>query len=492
MRIAVGGFQHETNTFAPGTTGFDDFERHGTWPELTRGPAILERLGGMNIPLPGFVEACRHDVVPLLWAEAEPGGYVEDDAFDRIVGEIVDGLADSGADALYLDLHGAMATRRHDDAEAEILRRARAVAGEEFPIAASLDLHGNLSRAFFDAATAITAYRTYPHTDLAETGARAARLLDHALAAPLHGAFRQGGCIIPITAQSTEHSPARELYREVAEVDAASADMALGFPPSDVPDCRPSIYAFAESRDAANRAADRLLANLSEAERQFDSRLLPVDDAVAKAMAGSGTTVIADVQDNPGAGGTGDTTGLLRALIEAGARDCVYSMLVDPQAAMAAHSAGTGAELDIELGGGHRQYGEPVRTRVEVEALSDGRFPFSGTMYAGSSAHLGPMARLRLAGAGITVVVGSVRAQNADREMFRVVGIEPAEHAIVCVKSSIHFLADYQPIASQVLFATAPGANPCAPSTIPYRRLRPGLRLGPGGPVFPHRSRLAP
>ena len=95
-----------------------------------------------------------------------------------------------------------------------------------------------------------------------------------------------------------------------------------------------------------------------------------------------------------------------------------------------------------------------------------------------------PKSCLALNGGAIRVAVGSVRAQNADQAIFRAVGIEPSDHRIVAVKSAVHFLADYEPIAARVIFAAAAGANPCSLTTIPYRRLRQGVRLGPGGPPF--------
>ncbi len=479
-RIAVAGFQHETNTFAPDPTPLAAFERRGGWPELTRGADLPGRFKGLNIPLSGFLDACRHPVVPILWAGAEPGGYVTETAFETIVGEIVDGIREARPDAVYLDLHGAMVTETADDAEAEILARIRQVTGPDLPIAVSLDLHGNLSPAFFAAASVVTVYRTYPHLDMAETGARAARLLDRALAAPLARAFRQGDFLIPITAQSTRHSPAAALYATVAGADAVSADLALGFPPADVPHVGPAVFAYDQSQAGADAAADAIAAALTAAEPAFDARLIPAERAVARALAApQGPVVIADVQDNPGAGGTGDTTGLLRALLDAQAPDAILSMLHDPATAAAAHRAGTGARIDVTLGGGHPEFGAPLTLSAEVEALSDGRFRFTGPMFGGSDADLGPVALLRLAGGGVRVVVGTHRAQNADQEMFRVVGLEPAAHAIVCVKSAVHFMADYAPLAAEILFAASPGANPSTPSEIPYTRLRPGLRRGP-------------
>lgn len=475
--IAIAGFQHETNTFAPFPTEMKHFEARGSWPEFLRGKDILTRMKGLNLPLAGFVEACPHDLIPLLWCYAEPGGYVEKSAFDAITAEIIDGVVKSMPDAVYLDLHGAMVTQDHPDAEAEILRRLRAAVGPDLPISVSLDLHGNLSRAFFEAASVVTIYRSYPHTDLAETGARAARLLDRALQAPLAKAFRQGNFMVPITAQTTEHNPARALYDAVANSTAVSADLAIGFPPADIPDCGPSIFVYDNTLHAAEKEASRLAALLDASKDDFDAQLQPAHQAIAEALTLDGPVVIADPQDNPGAGGTGDTTGILRALIEAEVPDAILGLLYDPDAAESAAQAGIGADLSLSLGGAFSEYGAPVTAQVRVEALNTQPFTYTGPMYKGSEGDLGQMARLRLLGTGIQVVVASRRAQNADQEQFRAVGLEPAEHQIVCVKSAVHFMADYKRIAKKILFATAPGANPCDLTQIPYTRLRSGLTL---------------
>lgn len=483
-RVAVAGFQHETNTFAPFPTPMGLFETGGAWPALTRGDALYDVMHGLNIPLSGFMAACPHQMIPILWAGAEPGGYVDEEAFEAITREIVEGVRTAHPDAIYLDLHGAMVTRAFDDAEAEILRRLREVVGQDLPIVASFDLHANLSPATAEHASAVTLYRTYPHTDLAETGARAAALLDVLLQGPLAKGYAQVDLLVPITAQSTMFEPARTLYAGLPEVGVVSADIAMGFPPADIPDCGPSVFAYDPDPAKAQAAADALAAAIAAAEVNFDPRLLPAKDAVARALRLPGPVVIADPQDNPGAGGTGDTTGVLRALIAAEVPDAVLAMLYDPETAAAAHRAGTGAEIAVLLGGGHPDYGAPVETLVHVEALSDGIFTFTGPMYGGATAHLGPVARLKLYGTGITVVVGSRRAQNADQEMFRVVGIEPRDHAIICVKSGVHFMADYVRVTENILFAEAPGANPCHLESLPYRRLRSGVRLGRGGPKF--------
>lgn len=498
-RIAIAGFQHETNTFAPMPTRFADFDGGGAWPGITRGQAVIETFSGLNIPIGGFIGAGEDfELIPVLWAGAEPGGYVERDAFDRIAGEIVAGVTAAGpVDGVYLDLHGAMVPEGHEDGEGELLRRLRNAVGPDLPIAVSLDLHGNLTEAFAALASVVAIYRTYPHIDMAETGARAARLLSLLLARgrPFATAFRQIGFIAPITAQSTRREPGARLYGMLPGLErdgAVSVDFAFGFPPADIADCGPSILAYGEDAAAAERAAEAMAETVRDAEGALSNPLVPARQAVRRAMeiatGAARPVVIADPQDNPGAGAVGDSTGLLAALIEEGAREAAIGVIWDPDCAAKAHEAGVGAVIEARIGGRFPDIGGPAVTApATVEALSDGQFRFTGPFYGGAIANLGPMACLRVDGRDggtVRVVVGSRRAQNADQAMFRALGVEPSEQRIVAVKSAVHFLADYEPIAETVIFAEAPGANPCAIDRIPYRNLRPGIRLGPTGPRF--------
>ena len=114
-----------------------------------------------------------------------------------------------------------------------------------------------------------------------------------------------------------------------------------------------------------------------------------------------------------------------------------------------------------------------------VEKLSDGRFTLSGPMGKGNPADLGPSALIRVA-PGVRVVVVSRKMQGHDQELFRQVGVEPAEQAIIAVKSSVHFRAHFQPISSEVIVVTAPGPVVADPAILPFTNLRPGLRLRPG------------
>ncbi len=497
-RIAIAGFQHETNTFAPLVTTYADFVKADAWPGLTRGAEIFETFAGLNIPIGGFVDAAAGDweLVPLVWASAEPAGRVADEAFERIAAMICDGLAAAAPlDGVYLDLHGAMVSESHEDGEGEILRRVRATVGAELPLAVSLDFHANMTAAMVEGASALAIFRSYPHLDMAETGARARALLARLLErqAPFAKAWRTLPFLVPLSAQATTRPPLDTIFAGLEMAgggSVTSADIAMGFPPADIRDAGGAVVAYGEAPAAVEAAAESQLAALTAAEARFENPLKGEAEAVeaAKARAGVGCPVVlADVQDNPGAGATSDTTGLLRALVEGGARGAALALMWDPAAAAAAHEAGVGARLDLAIGGRFPETGAaPFAAEFEVEQVTDGRFLCTGPMYGGCQAELGPMARLRVVHpeAEVRVLVGQERFQCADLAVFRHLGIEPTEQDILAVKSTVHFLADFAPIASEVLFVDSPGVSFCRLERVPYCKLRAGVRLGPGGPPF--------
>ena len=498
MRIAIAGFQHETNTFAPMRATFEDFQKHDAWPGLTRGAAVQDALAGLNVPIAGFMQAARtagQELVPSLWCSAEPSSYVTRDAFERVTSMLCEDFS-TGApfDAAYLDLHGAMVAEDFEDGEGEILKRVRQVVGARVPLIVSLDLHANVTPAMVEHADAIAIFRTYPHVDMEDTGARAHRMLQGILEhGPPAKAYRQVPYLTPLSAQCTHDEPNRSLYRYIESLDSPdlSVDYACGFPPADIRDCGASVVAYGPDSKKVEAAADRIFAHLLEAEPEFVNALLPPDEAVRIAMEhGAGPVVIADVQDNPGAGATSDATGMLEALVAGGARGAVLALLHDPEVAAQAHRTGVGGKMSASLGGKLGTAGvSSWPGRFRVAALGDGRFTCTGEMYRGTRTELGSIALLEVddPSCDVKVVVGSERFQCLDQAIFRHVGIEPSEQRIVVVKSTIHFRADFDPIAERTLLAAPPGAHPCILRNLDYRRLRPGVRLEPCGPE--HRPR---
>ncbi|MEQ9488661.1 MAG: M81 family metallopeptidase [Alphaproteobacteria bacterium] len=491
MRIIVGGFQHETNTFAPTLADFAAFNLGGGWPPLTRGDAIFEVFPPMNIPLGGAMKVFRDagcDVVPTVWASATPSSFVTEDAFERIAAMILEDIEVAlPADGVYLDLHGAMVTEHFEDGEGELLRRVRNLVGPEMPVSVSLDLHANVTPDMVEHATVIDIFRCYPHTDMAETGERAA---NHLLAIlregkSWHAAFRQVPFLIPLQWGCTFHDPCKRLYEKDLETLAGgegvrALSFAPGFPLSDIHHCGPSVLAYGDTQDAADNAADAMLQAIEDATPEFAGMVYGPEEAVAygKEMGVPNLPlVIADMQDNPGGGGPGDTTGMLRALLDADAKGAVIGVFNDPETAMAAHAAGQGGIVQISLGGKLFPGDEPLEVNASVVRLGDGVFTGTGPMWGGSPFTMGRMACLDVR--GVKIVVASAPEQAGDKEMFRHVGIEPKTAPVLVLKSSVHFRADFQPIAREVIIAAAPGPVYADIGGLTFNNLRPTVRQAP-------------
>jgi len=347
-------------------------------------------------------------------------------------------------------------------------------------------------------ASALVGYRTYPHVDMAATGGRAAELLDRLLRErrPLYKAYRQIDFLIPLVFQCTDAEPAKGVFSLLGDIErgAASHNQGIvsithtpGIPPADIAECGPALVVYGHDRDAAEAAADRLAAAIHAREADFAGKLYDPDEAVAEALRlARGATkpvVLADIQDNPGAGGTSDTVGLLRALIAARAEGAVIGMIVDPEAAAAAAEAGEGAPLACGIGAKVGFAGEtPVEADWRVVRLGGGVFTGTGPMYGGARFNIGPMALVTDRASGVSAVLAAKRIQAADQEIFRHVGVEPARVPILGLKSTVHFRADFAPIAEAVLYVRSPGAHVSDPAELPYRHLRPGIRLRPLGP----------
>lgn len=492
-RIAVGGFQHETNCFLPDTTDFEYFASHRDRPPLVRGDAVIDWLAASSFALSGFLaEMESHEIVPLLWTSGGAGALVTGEAFERIAGEMVGRLSERmPVDAVYLDLHGAMATEPFEDGEGELLRRLRSVVGERVPIVISLDYHANVTPAIALLTDGMAVYRTYPHVDRPETGARAAAIMTQLLerGRPAGRALRKPPFLIPLNGQCTLVEPSRSIVEATVAADGDLIDLCYlaGFPASDLSDCGPAVVAHAWTESAAQQAADRLASEIEAREAEFREDMVSPAEGVRRAIEiASGATrpvILADTQDNPGCGGTADTTGLLAELVRADAQGAVLGYFCDAEAAERAHAAGVGAELTLELGGRSGPEGVvPFHGRFRVDRLGDGRMQTTGAVSGGRSIDIGPVALLTIG--GISVAVTSKRMQALDKAPFLHLGVEPERQKILALKSTCHFRAEFAPMAEEIIVVRAPGRHLADPSEYPYKRLRPGVRLGPLGPAF--------
>ncbi len=490
-RIAIGGFLHESHSFAPHPTTFADFLRPAGFPPLSEGDAMLAAVRGTSVPSAGALAAAEGEgveIVPLAWSLANPAGQIQDEAFERIAAlicaQLSRALQAAPLDGVYLDLHGAAVVDGFPDAEGELLRRVRAIVGER-PVTISLDPHANLTLRMVTLADAVVPFRTYPHVDMKDAGAQAMRLLLQRVAGgrPWARAFRQLEFWLPLGSQCTLLAPMSEVMTERASLaermDVAELAFCFGFPYADFPDCGPAITAYADTQAKADAAADAFTAHVAAREADFRQELLPAAEAVAEARrladGARRPIVIADTQDNPGGGGHGDTTGLLAELVRQQATGAVLCLINDADSVGTCAAAGEGGSVSLSLGG--KSDGMPFACKARVLKLTDGRFTLTGPMGAGNPGNLGPCALIDID--GVRVMVVSHKVQALDQAILRHVGVEPSECPILVLKSSVHFRADFAPIAEKIIVGIAPGPVVADPAILNFRYVRPEVRRRP-------------
>jgi microcystin degradation protein MlrC len=489
-RLGIAGFLHETNTFSPIPTTYESFaSRNSMLSGIYIGEELYEfRKKHYNNSVTGFfseAELLGHEIIPVIRiGEAEPSAPISEELFNQLMDKITNELSKRGPfDGLFLDLHGAFVYGNFQEGDFEILKRVRKVVGD-IPIVGALDLHGNISQRSIDESSALVGYRTYPHLDIFETGQRCARLLDHMVKGnPLFKAFRQFPSLMPGSTMPTNHDPCQSLYAMIDEVEkdslVKSASIMQGFISGDVPYMGPSVFTYAITQEAADQAADRILQKALSLESQFRDNLPNARQAVAQAIRLSASTkrpvILADGQDNAGGGSSSDTVLILEELVKQNAPESALALMFDPAAALAAHSAGAGADITLDLGGklipGHK----PFHATFHVEKLNDGDFLGTGPMIKDMPVNLGKMAQLKVG--NVRVVVCSYRTQCLDQSFMRQVGIEPEKMKILVIKSSNHYRADFEPISSTIINVEAPGGLINNPSHAAYRNLREGVRL---------------
>jgi microcystin degradation protein MlrC len=484
MKIASGGVQHETNTFSDTPTTLSDFQRDsGCGPDFSGGEVLEERFAGTGTIHGGYLAGAAElgvELLPLLSARAQPAGRVEQVAYDQLLNLFLQRLAAVlPVDALALDLHGAMATQEHDDAEGHFIAAVRQLVGREIPLVVTLDLHANISPQMAAEADVIIGFDTYPHVDMRERGIEAIQLLVRMINQEVHPcqSYRQLPLMTMPPMQCTLREPMQSLIQEVftleEEPGILTATVAMGFPFADIRDAGVSVLVTSDSdQTLADQKADALAARLWLLRDQLQPQLTTIEAAMQYTDEhAEGLVIFADGSDNPGGGAPCDGTVALQAMIAADFQGGVVGVLHDPDTAREAHAAGVGAKIDAVIGGKtDDQHGASVVTRARVQALSDGKYVHHGAMMRGLAGDFGPMAVLRVG--GVEVVVATYRRQLLDRDMLRVVDIDPQTRRLLVVKSAVHFRADLGPLATKIFDADTPGIHRPDFSGFEYQHLR--------------------
>jgi len=523
-KIAILGFSLETNGFSPPTTRAN-FEQ-----TYLLGGAELEadiraepsRASGTLTAFAREMDAAGSwKLVPILVAATSPGGPVEQTFFDEFMREVETRLrAALPLDGVYIAEHGAAAATGDADPDGTLFAQVRAIVGPDVPVIATLDLHANVSQRMVDETDLLISYLTNPHVDQRERGAEAARAMRELLAGVrtaralvrvplmppsvtlLTGVGERDEDITNSKLQRPYGDLIREGQRHVCGADCGPASVlnvsiSAGFFLTDSPKAGMTVLVTTRGdQGAADRLARELAQRAWETRERFVPRLTPVDEAVQRMQAActspsAPALCLADAADNPGGGGRGNTTALLRALLTAGVRDVALAAFYDAPLAAEAISRGIGARFEASF---NRAESHPMSGRltapVEVLAVSDGRCIGRRGSNEGRQITLGPSARLRVTGleghdtgAAIDVIVISIRQQCTDPVILEHLGVDLRALRGLVVKSRGHFRAGFDEFFgdAQILEVDAPGLSSPVLARLPYKNIpRPIFPLDAG------------
>jgi microcystin degradation protein MlrC len=464
LRIAIGGISHETNTFSPVWTSYEDFQ-------ILRGTALLQHAGG---------DRWRHqgvELLPTFAAGAMPSGLVGKEAYLRLRSDLLDELAGAlPVDGVYLSLHGAMEVEEIGDGEEDLVTAVRNLIGPNALISISLDLHGNISPRLVEHAQILTAYRTAPHRDGEQTRQRA---LSHLVAALKAGSRPRSALVkVPMLLAGesavTEVEPSLSLYARLGEIERKTgmmdASLLIGCAWTDSPYTSISVIAVSDDNPALAQSEAERLAREVWARREaftYGAETATVDDAVRTAIECVERPVfISDSGDNVTAGAAGDIPLLAERLVFHGANDALVAGLADPDAVRQCATAGVGAEVQLSVGGKlDRVNGRPFPISAVVENLMAN---------STDSPSIPEMAVIKTGGVRIILTAG--REYFPDRASIEAAGVDPMAQKIVVVKLG-YLMPDLYDHAPRSIWALSPGATDLKLERLPYKRIQ--------RPVFP-------
>jgi microcystin degradation protein MlrC len=477
-RVLVAEFMHETNTFSVQPTDESAFRNCSYYQDGD----IIPAFRGTHTSIGAAFEAAdkfQWKLVHPIAASANPSGRVTDGCFEMITKLILDACDD--VDGILLHLHGSMSTQSHDDGEGELLARIRSRVGSGVPIVAVLDLHATVTQRMAENSNALVSYRTYPHIDQYERTWQAAELLEKAMLGEVTPkvALARRPILYALDGGRTTSPPMVELLRRGDQIEAAGQALVVsvqaGFSSADVHDIGPSIAVTGNDLPSAQAIAEELMDYAWE-QRTFSSiYFTPLDEAMAKAKAGTGASkplVISDYSDNPGSGAYGDATNLLKAVLDADLQNVGFHAIHDPEAVLQAQAAGVGNRVTLLLGGktDPTMGGGPIEVTGHVAAITDGSFIAYGPMGGGARRNYGLSLLLRVG--GVEIIVISHNGQANDLGQFTSLGVDPTRKSTLIVKSMQHFRAAFEPIAREVIEVDTGALSTRNFKQRPYRNIR--------------------
>jgi microcystin degradation protein MlrC len=471
MRLFLASVSAETNTFCVIPTGRGSFEEQGICRQIDD-PGDLMGMRPALVAVREFAESVGWDVVQGLCTAAQPLGRVVEDVYQEFRGAILSDLAAAmPVDAVVLVLHGAMTTETCNDCEGDLLSAIRTLVGPKVPIGVSLDLHCHFTAEMRAATPIHVAYKEYPHTDIVETAVTVTKLT---MATRENSILPQLGfakCPM-IGVWPTTNSPMREIVEELRQIEnrpgILSVSLGHGMAYGDVPEAGACAWVVADGDvEIAKFYAEHLANEFYRIRHEISATFTSLNEALDQLANWQNPRplALADFADNPGGGALGDSTFILKGIIERGIGDVAVGGIWDPGAVQLCFDAGVGAKFLMRIGGKTGPAsGMPIDVTAQVMALA----PEHSQDDFGSRASVGPSAWVRTE-QGIDLALISIRQQVLGLDLFTGLGIDLVSRRGVVVKSMQHFLAAFSPIVGRVVLVDTPGLLSTDFANIPFQ-----------------------
>ncbi|WP_167132964.1 M81 family metallopeptidase [Paramicrobacterium chengjingii] len=467
MRVLLTEFRQESNSFSPVESDLRFWQLNGWTLEASelyaKHKSEESALGGMI----SVLESPESFNVELRFGPAfytQSGGPVTQDVIDAYWSKLKAALADAEhLDAILISFHGALQSQRFDDVEAEIVRQVREKVGDSCVIGASTDLHGYISERLIDSLDVLCGYQTYPHVDLAETGARTARLVLSVLnGEEFHCGYAAVPMMVSAASYTTNSGPFKELITraQAMVVSGRLRDFSIYQmqPWLDIDHPNSTVVVYAATSDEAQNCAGELADELYGMRHDLTADVHTIS-AIAERAASSEShkpVILVDSADSSNAGAPGDSAAVLDVLMHDYPQVRAATIIADPAAADAAFAAGIGSTESFSLGGTVDPRAPRVQVHGFVRSLHDGTFIAQGVGSVGSDIDLGRAAVIRVG--NVDVLVCHAISGNGDPQLYRAFGIDQQMYDLVVVKANTSYKAGYESIAGESYLADSPGA----------------------------------
>lgn len=477
MRVALMGIVHESNSFVSALTTLDQFS-NGHW---LYGDDIVREYRDAFHEIGGMLEAMDEagiEVVPVMYAEATPGGVVSGETLEHLTNEMISELRKIlPVDGCLVVPHGAGVSELCDDMDGYWLSKLRSVVGADIPIIGTIDPHANVSETMIRSTTALVAYKTNPHIDQRRTGKEAGKLMEGVLTGKIRPLqlFKALPLAISIEQQLTDKDPCRELLSLAASVGKTkkilSTSIVLGFPYADVPEMGSSVIIIADGDEEAGRAAlSVIVEHIIRNRKHFNGVKQDIKDLISSIDSLEKPILLLDMGDNVGGGAPGDSTYLLDQLELSGGRRS-FICINDPAAVQKANAFEPGMSFEIRFGS--RPDHKEMRSRhVELTSKGSGEFKETAPRHGGQvHFDMGEIAILKT-GNDHTVMLTSKRVPPFSLNQITSFGLDPLQFDTIVAKGVNAPVAAYKDVCRSVLQVNTPGVTQADMTRFVYKKRR--------------------